>query len=300
MNAQQLSRQTQFIFNTYSVNPAVAGTKTYTPFYASYRHQWAGFKEAPVTYSLSGHTALPNRVGIGGKLFHDDTGGAISKTGMELTGSYHVDLNNQDAVSFGLSAVVGQYRFDNNKLNVYHEDDPALSQGVEKNINFDANFGLMVYGLNYFFGFAIPNLIQTNLGIEGVSETQNENARHFHFMGSYLYYFNDDFAIQPSALARFTASSPVQFDIYMKGVFQEMFWGALVYRHKDAVAVALGVETSQFALGYSYDLTTTDAANFSPHTHEITLGYYLARKGTYFNEKSLLGPKRLERSRVVR
>lgn len=298
-NAQQLSRRSQFLFNSYMVNPAVAGTKLYSPITASYRNQWAGFDGAPVTYMLAGHTGLPNRIGVGGIFFHDNAGGAIQRTGAELTGSYHIDLNNQDAVSFGLSAIVSQFAFDGTDLQVYDQTDQALIGSMESNMNFDASFGMMVYGLNYYFGFSIPNLLQTKLGIDGYLNDDNQNIRHYSFMGSYLYYINDEFAIQPSALARFTGSSPVQLDMLMKAVYMDMVWMGLTYRHRDAVAIAVGFEYDRYGIGYSYDITTTDAANFSPHTHEITLAYYIPRSGG-FTEKSLLGKRQLSRRRVIK
>ena len=52
---------------------------------------------------MTGGIALPNRIGVGGIVYSDDTGGAIKRTGIELGGSYTIDLNNYDAVSFGLS-----------------------------------------------------------------------------------------------------------------------------------------------------------------------------------------------------
>ena len=187
--AQQLHRRTQFIFNTYLVNPAVVGTKVYSPIMASYRNQWTGFDNAPTTYTLSGHTQLPNKIGVGGIAYHDNTGGAISRTGVELTGSYHVDLNNQDAISFGLSGVVSQYKFDNTDLVVFDPNDEALIGGVESHVNFDANFGMLVFGPNYFFGLSIPQIIQTKLKLESNGAPKdNRNARHYYFMGSYKYY----------------------------------------------------------------------------------------------------------------
>lgn len=282
MDAQQLARRTQYMFNTYLTNPAVAGTKLYSPIAASFRSQWAGFDGGPQTYMLSGHTNLPNnRIGVGGIFFHDDTGGAISRTGAEFTGAYHVDLNNRDAVSFGLSAVVTQFAFNGEDLEVLDQDDQALIGANESTFNFDATFGMMVYGPNYFFGFSVPQLIQTELGIEGVATEDNENVRHFNFMGSYLYYANDDFAIQPSALVRFTGSSPVQFDILAKAIYQELIWAGLSYRHRDAVALAVGVDYEQYSIGYSYDITTSNAANLSPHTHEVTVAYNIPRSNRF-------------------
>lgn len=281
-SAQQLARRSQYIFNTYLMNPAVAGTLPYSPISASYRNQWTGFDGAPSTMMLSGHTRLPNvNIGLGAIAFHDNTGGAIARTGMEFTGAYAINLNNQDAVSFGLSGVFSQFQFDGRDLVVQDVNDQALVGQLESTMNFDATFGMMLFGPNYFFGFSIPQLIQTRLGIEGLNEDLNQNVRHYNFMGSYLYYFNEMWAIQPAALVRFTESTPVQFDVMTKGIYNDFIWLGISYRHQDAVALAFGAEYENFALGYSYDITTTDARNFSPHTHEVTMAYNLPRQGRF-------------------
>lgn len=300
VSSQQLARRSQFIFNPYLHNPAVAGTKLYSPIMASYRNQWAGFEGAPQTYMISGHTALPNKIGVGGILFNDNAGGAIVRTGAELTGTYQADLNNRDAVSFGLSGVVSQFKFDGTDLLVQDKFDNALPGTMESTLNFDATFGMMVYGPNYYFGLSIPNLLQTSLGIEGVLTDENENIRHFNFMGSYLHYLSDDFSIQPSGLIKLTGVTPVQLDVLVKVAYQEMIWAGLTYRHQDAVALALGLEYDRYSVGYSYDITTSDAANLSPHTHEITIGYYIPRKGARFANGSLQSRRVISRSRIVK
>ncbi|MDZ4751030.1 MAG: type IX secretion system membrane protein PorP/SprF [Flavobacteriales bacterium] len=298
--AQQLFRRTQFPINSYLVNPAVAGTQSYSPIYASYRNQWAGFKGAPVTYSVSGHTGLNHNIGVGGVVYSDKTGGAISRTGAELTGSYSIDLNNYDAVSFGLSAMVSQFSFDNSKLVVYDQNDLALNGfQAENHMNFDANFGFLVYGAQYYFGFSVPQLIQTKLGLESlVDPGDNRNARHFLMMGAYKYYLNDEWDIQGSGLVKFTAVTPVQIDVNVQVNYLDRVWGGFTVRPKDAIAILLGGQYMSFTLNYSYDLTTSNASSFSPHTHELTIGYLIPRRDARFVNKSLLGPRILDKSRI--
>jgi len=288
--AQQLGRRTQFMFNPYLVNPAVAGTKNYTPIMMSFRNQWAGFEGAPKTYTVSGHASLPHNIGVGGILYSDNTGGAISRTGLELTGAYKVDLTNEDQISFALSPVIGQYKFNNDSLVYYDPNDQALLGGLEKNMTFDANFGMLVYGTNYMFGFSIPNLMQAKLKLENNSNgEENQFVRHYYFMGSYKYYLSDNFDIQPSVLTKFTAVTPVQFDINVKGTYQDMIWAGIGYRHRDAIAIMLGAEYLDFTLGYAYEITTTDARNFSPHTHELTVGYNIPRANPRFKKGRMNG-----------
>lgn len=301
LEAQQLFRRTQYVFNPYLANPAVAGTKSFTPLMASYRQQWAGFNGAPTTYTISAHTNLPNGLGAGLIIFNDDAGGAITRTGAEITGSYKVDLNNEDQVSFGLSGVVSRFQFDNNTLEVLDQNDPNLAAGNENKTNFDANFGLMIYGRQYFYGFSINRLFQSELGITTISElTKNQNRRHFNVMASYDYDIDDNLTMQPSALIRFTGITPVQFDVHMKAIYQESFWLGISYRHQDALAPSFGIQVGDFLAGYSYDITTTKSVReLSPHTHEINIGYRITKGDPRFKNQNSIGKRRISKSRLI-
>ena len=136
VQAQQLFRRSQFMTNSFLSNPAIAGTLPETPVTMTFRNQWTGFDGAPETMTLSGHTSLPNNLGIGAIVYSDDTGGAINRTGLEIAGSYTIDLNNYDAVSFGLSVMANQWSFDND-LDVWDVEDPALQYGLEQSLSFD-------------------------------------------------------------------------------------------------------------------------------------------------------------------
>ena len=57
-HGQQISMYSQYMFNDFSINPAVAGSEAYAPVALSFRRQWAGMKDAPVTQTLSAHTFM--------------------------------------------------------------------------------------------------------------------------------------------------------------------------------------------------------------------------------------------------
>lgn len=281
--AQQLFRRTQFMNNKYLLNPAAAGTELYSPVMASYRNQWAGFEGAPTSYSLSGHTSWPHGFGFGAVVYSDQSGGAISRTGADLTVAYHADLNQFNRVSFGLSGMLGQFKFDNSSLVVEESNDPALN-GLqdESQFLFDANFGFQVWGDNYFFGAAVPNMLQTTLKIvNNASAFENKDIRHYYLMGGYVFEAADQFDIEPSALMRFTEVTPVQVDVNVKGTYNDMFSMGISYRHNDAIGFMAGVEYLDFMLFYSYDITFTGANNLSPSTHEIAVGYKIQRQSKF-------------------
>lgn len=298
---QQLGRSTQFALNPYLINPAIAGTQNAIPLFISYRNQWAGFKGAPVTMTASGHMQGPKNTGFGAILQRDDTGGAISRTGIEATGAYHIDLNNYDGLSFGLGLSANQFKVDNSKLTVLDESDLALNgMQAESTFNIDANFGMIVYGEDYYFGFSAPNLIQTKLKINGVNPAENRNVRHYNIAGSYTYGVTEDIDIQPSGLIRFTGNTPPQIDVNVRVAYQKMAWSSLSYRTRDAVALALGGFYENFLLGYSMDITTSKARVMSPFTHELVVGYIIPGKRGKYIAGTGSTRKSLNKKRVIK
>mgnify|MGYP000935920677 CR=1 FL=1 len=301
VEAQQLFRRSQFMTNPFLSNPAIAGTLPETPITMNYRNQWTGFDGAPETMTLSGHTALPNRIGVGAIVYSDDTGGAIKRTGIEVGGSYTIDLNNYDAVSFGLSLMANQWSFDND-LDVWDVEDPALQYGMEQSVALDAHFGMMVFSEAYAFGFAIPNLIQSSSGLGSSALSaglDNAQVRHFRFMGHYQYDVSDVFRIEPSALVRLTERTPAQLDVYVRGWYANMAWMSLGFRTNDALVLGVGGVYGPVGLSYVYDITSTAASYLSPHTHEVSLTYFVPRS-TGFRSSSMNSSRILQRNRIVK
>jgi len=58
VKAQTVQQCTMYNLNHFIINPAAAGYENFADVRMGYRKQWAGLKEAPSTYYLSGHTVL--------------------------------------------------------------------------------------------------------------------------------------------------------------------------------------------------------------------------------------------------
>ena len=279
-NAQQQLRRSQFVTNTYLANPAVAGTEPGMVLSSTFRHQWAGFEGAPSTMLLSGHQALPNGLGAGVVLYKDDMGGAIHQTGIQLTGAYSILLNNQDAVSFGLSMKGNQFVFDGTDLEVYQPNDPSLPGTMESTFGVDFNAGMMVYGKDYYFGMSVFNLLQEKLNVAGVDDDQNRLVRHYHFMGSYLYNVSRLVAVQSSALLRMTDATSAQLDLNARAIVNGTVWAGMGFRPQDAFVLSTGVNYGAFTLGYNYDITVGENL-LSAHSHELSFGYFLPVRSAF-------------------
>ena len=278
--AQQQLRRSQFVTNTYLANPAVAGTEPGMVLSSTFRHQWAGFEGAPSTMLLSGHQALPNGLGAGVILYKDDMGGAIHQTGIEVTGAYSILLNNQDAVSFGLSMKGNQFVFDGTDLEVYQPNDPSLPGTLESTFGIDFNAGMMVYGKDYYFGMSVFNLLQEKLNVAGVDDDQNRLVRHYHFMGSYLYNVSKLLAVQSSALLRMTDATSAQLDLNVRAIVNGTVWAGMGFRPQDAFVLSTGVNYGAFTFGYNYDITVGENL-LSAHSHELSFGYFLPVRSAF-------------------
>lgn len=300
VQAQQLSRNSQFIQNPFLVNPAFAGTELGTFSSLSHREQWAGFQGAPTTSSVTVTTSLPNRFGLGAAVERDDQGGAYRRTGIELAGTYTVDLNNSDAVAFGLGLMGRNTRFDGSDLTLWEPDDPAITGAVESNFAFDARFGLMVFGEAYQFGLAVSNLLQTPFGLESEpTDERNRGVRHYALTGRYDYDVDAEWKIQPAVLIRFTEVTPVQLDVHARTFYQNRYWGGLGFRQGDAFVVSVGAVFQDLQVGYSYDAGTGRVGNLAPNTHEFTVSYVIPRRGPGFSNRGF-GGRLLDRNLIIR
>ena len=283
--AQQQLRRSQFVTNTYLSNPAVAGTEPGTMLSTTYRNQWAGFSGGPSTMLISGHRSLPNGIGAGLILYNDDMGGAISQSGLELTGAYSVLLNNQDAVSFGLSMKGNQFVFDGTDLEVYQPNDPSMPGTLESTFGIDFNAGMMVYGKDYYFGMSVFNLLQDKLNVAGVDDDQNRLVRHYQFMGSYLYNVSRLVAVQASGLMRMTEVTSAQLDVNVRAIVNGTSWFGMGFRPQDAFVLSTGLNYGAFTLAYNYDITVGDNM-LSAHSHELSFGYFLPTRSGFRSRPS--------------
>ena len=98
---QQIALNSQYLFNEMLVNPGATGSKEYIPIQMNFRKQWAGFPGAPTTQSISAHANLGNNFGFGGTLFND-VAGPSRRSGMNINGAYHLQLDKTGDHRLGL------------------------------------------------------------------------------------------------------------------------------------------------------------------------------------------------------
>ena len=108
--AQQDAMFTKYMFNTLVYNPAYAGSYEYLSINALHRGQWWGIDGAPTTQSLSVHTPVSERVGLGLSLVNDKIG-PTGSTQINAVYAYRIPIG-PGKLSIGLQAGVFQRRAD--------------------------------------------------------------------------------------------------------------------------------------------------------------------------------------------
>ncbi len=289
VNAQQLPQYTQYLFNEYAVNPAVAGTEPYYEVRSNHRYQWVGITDAPRTYTLSAHGPSKDRkMGFGGYLFTDIVG-PTRRTGMQLSYAYHLKLGENLKLSAALAAGVLQFQIDASKITFEDNKDEAINNELYSELNPDAKFGLHLYTDKWFIGAVAPQLLQNKLGMFELPTTLSRLEDHYIVTGGYTFDIGDKFQFEPTLLAKYVYPTPPKLDVSGRFIYDNSIWAGGSYRTNDAVAIMAGYNyKNKLQIGYSHDLTTTNIKNYSTGTHEIMLGIRLHGKDKGLDDQKIL------------
>lgn len=266
--AQQLTSVTQYIDNQYLINPGVAGSLPYSPLSLTYKRLWSGFDNAPEMEMISSHVLIADNMGLGGKIFNYSTG-ALSKTGIEGTYSYHLRVGSSGKLALGLSLQLYQFHFDKSKITMEEQDDDVLLYGSEKLMVPDAAFGAYYYASNYFVGLSSYQLFNRKVDLMTDDILENRQVRHYYMVGGYNYDINGNFSVEPSVLVKFIESGIVQADINARAIYRQTAWLGIGYRTQDAIGVSIGMRKDRLMFGYAYDIVLSDIKKHSVGSHEL-------------------------------
>lgn len=276
--AQQAPFYTQYMFNDYLINPAVAGTYNHFQIRANTRIQWTKINESPRTMSIAGYGPFKERdMGYGGYIYNDVTG---PESRLSLGGSYayNIAINDDWRISGGLSFGIMQYKLDGTSMNFDDElYDPVMPGGVESRTVPDASLGIYAYTTYYYVGISAHQLLGNKYNIHEETDSIQGISRltqHVYLSGGANFILNRDFAITPSALIKYTSPGLIQAEINAKVTYQRMAWFGLSYRTGDAIAVMAGYNhENKIYIGLAYDITVSDLRRYSGGTIEVMIGY---------------------------
>ncbi len=311
---QQDAMFTKYMFNSLAFNPAFAGSPEYMQVRLLYRNQWWGIEGAPTTQSLSVHSPVKERIGLGMNLINDKIG-ATGSTTANFSYAYRMPFGN-GKLSIGLQAGFSNWRADWNDLRFKDpaSTDQSFSDMTPNHWLFNFGTGVFYYAPKYYIGISVPHLYNNDLRrdvAEGV-EVWAKQYRHYYFTaGAALPLRGDALIFKPSILIKsvglfgdFTPASsnpsrvgaPTEFDLDASLLFYNALWVGLSVRGAFEAKIFGGDSSfdsadiwiayylpNGYRIGAAYDYTISDLQEFARGSFEIMLGYDFNFKSKKFN-----------------
>ncbi len=277
VDAQQLPQLTQYQFNDYVVNPAVAGSRPFFEIRSAHRYQWVGIQDAPRTFTFSGSTPVGEKMGVGGYIFTDIVG-PTRRTGFQFSYAYHLKLTQDIKLSLAVSAGMLQFLIDGSKIQFHDPGDPVMDNQLRGDLLPDAKFGFYLYGPRFWFGATAPQLLQNKVYFLDQASTLSRMEDHYYVMGGYRLPIGEDWRVEPSFLLKYTTPVPLKIDVTATVRYKDTFWIGAGYRTNDAYCAMVGYWLKKtFQFGYSYDIISSNLRNYSTGTHEVMLAITLGK-----------------------
>lgn len=276
-DSQQNEHYTQYQFNQFAFNPAVAGTKSCIDIRTGYRFQWVGIEGAPETGFINAHAPLrfgkKNRrtfgpkSGIGGQIKRDAFG-PYSFLQVDVAYALHIPLNMRWSLSFGTSFGIKQSGFDATILST-ELSDPTIPNASQNFLIFpDGKFGMWAADKRTYLGFSINNLFGNTLDIPG---TNMNLQRHFYFTAGRSFRLENKWSVIPSIFVLKTKNTPVDFHLSVILDLDNKFDVGIGLRRTDAITAQFRVKLFNFiSIGYSFDYVISKLGGNMWYTHEIT------------------------------
>jgi type IX secretion system PorP/SprF family membrane protein len=270
--AQQDAQYTQYMYNMNIINPAYAGSKIGTLSVSLLgRTQWSGVPGAPQTGTLSVHSPITERMGLGVSVYADKIG-PVNEEFVFADYSYTLPVGYYDNLAFGVKVGVSIFNASLIDLETIIKDDHNFAQnlaGAKPNFG----FGMFYYSDIYYVGLSIPNLLKTTyLEKNGGVVTDVSKNSHLFLTGGYVFDLTYDWRFKPSTMIKATLGAPVSVDLSANFLFDEALEVGASYRLGDSVSLLMGAQvTESLRVGYSYDFTTSELRKFNSGSHELIL-----------------------------
>ena len=281
-STQQVPHFSQFMFNPYLYNPAIAGTLNHYQIRGNNRNQWVGIDDAPFSVSASVYGPFTKHDMGWGAYITNDVTGPTAKTNIMGTWAYNMMIDQSGLrISGGISFGLMLYRLDGTKLNLGEEPDPrydpAIIQATKTIVSPDASVGFYLYSTSFNVGLAAHQLFGQRLNFYPEPIGTNRLKQHILLSGGYWVNLNRNMEIETSALIKYMFGSPMQFEVNGKFSYIQKdysLWGGLSLRWKDAMALMIGFTwQKRYMVGYSFDWSLLGIKKYNSGSHEVMIGY---------------------------
>ena len=297
VKGQQYPHYSNYLFNPYAYNPAAAGNNEQMELNLTYRQQWLGIQDAPVTQSFNFQMPLKDRVSIGVNFFHDQTV-LLNTSALMAAFAYTVPIEKRHFVKFGLSAGIGVNNFDMDEIG--NTNDPALLNALNQSSFMTGQFGIWYYNRGLKLGFSLPQLYKYT-AVDTVEFQSIQIDRFDNFILSASKSFdirNSRLAVEPFVVYRKNELQPSVVEGGGMVSYDNIAWLGTSYSNRETLTAYIGIQIlDNIRFNYAYEHTTGGYyAGIGNGSHEISLKIGLG-KGRSNGKKVTASTATLEKKR---
>lgn len=289
--AQQDEGYSMYFFNPVAVNPAYAGSREVFSGSLVHRSQWTKMPGAPISQNLSVHSAIPNsNVGLGLQISNDQSG-PMKNTGVNLTYAYHMPINENFKLSFGLTGVVNNIRIAWSDINIDDKNDASFAGNKNSSWVPDAKAGLYLYSDKFYAGLSATHLFESKFKLtEAIGADQAKFYRHFFLTSGVVLPVTKTIDFRPSVLVKYVSAAPAVGELNASFIFNKKFLLGAGFRSGKRIDIE-GTDnmivgllqlyiTNSLSIGYAYDYYLNRSKAYNHGTHEFMFSWDVSRNKT--------------------
>ncbi len=271
---QQRAHFTQYITNELVINPAYAGAEEALSVALLHRGQWSDIEGAPTTQSFTAHSLFKSKnVGLGLSIVNDKIGihGILTA---HSSYAYHLQLNKETFLSFGLQFGLNQRKSDFSSLSnqIQNNNDPKLSSSNISKTSFEFGSGLYLKSPKLSLGFSIPNMLPEKTPSDSINFGLINN--NIYFVGRYKIPVSNNVSFQPGILVKYVKGLPVSYDINFAAILNDVLLLGLSYRAQKSInAIIQAKLTPQLKIGYAFDYPLGKVSTVASNSNEFMISY---------------------------
>ena len=273
-HAQQIPQYTQWSFNQFSINPAMAGIKNCLDVRTAYRMQYLGIDGAPESGMFTINAPIKTQRknlnspyhGLGAKIERDVIGN-FTDFAVSMAYALHFPLDREKRLSFGLSGGVQQFSFDHTQATTVNPD-PAVAQSANVFMVPLIGGGAWYNNEDFYVGASIDQVARNRWQDVGFA---SRFGIHTNLVTGTRWEFENGYSLLPSGILRIPPSGPASFDLNAMIDFKNNLMLGVGYRNVDAFLAFLRLRFNKLTIGYSFDFITSNLQGGNFNTHEISI-----------------------------
>ncbi len=267
--AQKFYEGVLYPYNYYNLNPAYTGYENNTSLLLNYRSAGSSIEGMPKQMMFGIHSPIYKNMGLGLRIENYSEGLFNFFSGL-IDYSYHVNIDKEQSLRFGVSIGYSANSIDNSKI--VASDPMAIIEIASENftgIRFITATGI-VYRYNKFeLSMASPRLFISESNFKPVLST----AINYQFD-----LMKNQIRLTPFVYALYGKDLSLTYDIMLIADYKNKFQLGLGYRNRKSLIISTGINFSDFRINYAADLSISKIASIYNALHEISITYGINNK----------------------